>query len=181
MSRRLLPIAFLGLLIALFAAGCGDGPGTSAAATKAPKATKTTDISSGGQQSPAASWPGPAPRFGTNVTAITPQHGTKVTQADTRSPNPTKPRGVCFVASFKDLGDDAARWFRMAVDDKEVTTQDFTWIVSDNDQPEGGRGCYAPVDGLKVGKHTAAVSVQNPNNPSEPTRELVSWAFEVVQ
>jgi hypothetical protein len=168
--RRTLAIAAALLALPLLAAACGDGP-DAPAATPTQRATATPTTAG----DPA--WPGPPPNLGTNVTAITPTHGQRVTQLDTRSPDPTRPRGVCFQASFDELPENAL-WFRMAVDDREVTTE-ITWIVATRENPEGGRACYAPAEGLAPGRHTAAVSVQNPNNPND-IRELVAWAFEVT-
>jgi hypothetical protein len=67
----------------------------------------------------------------------------------------------------------------MAVDGAEVTTQGV-WIVSSRTDAEGGTFCYDPPEGLAVGIHEAAVSVQNPNDTSQPTRQLVGWKFEVI-
>ena len=41
--------------------------------------------------------------------------------------------------------------------------------------------CYAPTEGIAVGVHQAAISVQDPNNITARTRELVAWAFEVTE
>ena len=130
------------------------------------------------QTADAGPYPGPAPKLGPNVTLITPTNGQSITQLDSQSPNPQRPRGVCFVADFKGLPE-TGLWFRMALDGVEVTTK-LTWILASRDNPEGGRACYAPAEGIKAGRHSAAVSVQNPNNPNEPVRELVAWKFEVT-
>ena len=167
--RRFLVIAAGLAALSLLAAACGDGPDAPATPAARPTATPT--------KAGDPSWPGPPPNLGTNVTAITPAHGQRVTQLDTRSPDPRRPRGVCFQASFEDLPENVL-WFRMAVDDREVTTE-MTWVVATQVNPEGGRGCYAPPEGLPPGRHTAAVSVQNPSNPND-IRELVAWAFEVT-
>ena len=126
----------------------------------------------------AGPYPGPAPKLGPNVTLITPTNGQSITQLDSQSPNPQRPRGVCFVADFKDLPENAL-WFRMAVDDKEVT-EELTILAASRGNPVGGRFCYAPKAGLAVGRHSAAVSVRNPNNDKD-LRQLVAWRFEITK
>lgn len=122
---------------------------------------------------------GPEPELGGNILKITPAHATKVTQAATRSPNPQRPEGTCAQVSFDGLPD-TGRWFRMAFDGAEVTTE-LTWIVSSNENPTGGIMCYAPEEGFKVGKHQVAVSVQDPNNIQARTKQIVGWSFEVTE
>lgn len=121
---------------------------------------------------------GPAPRLGDWILDVYPIHASAIPQAETRTTNPNDPRGVCFEASFHDLPENA-RWFRMAVDGEEVTTQGI-WIVESEVNPTGGTFCYDPPEGLEVGVHEAAVSVQNPSAPSQPTRQIVAWKFEVI-
>jgi hypothetical protein len=121
---------------------------------------------------------GPAPVLGGNITVISPKHGQKVTQASTRSPNPKVPNGVCAEVNFTDLPENF-QWFQMAVDDQRVTDK-LTLVASTAVDPKDGKICYAPAEGLSVGKHTAAIAVQAPRDASVPTRQLVSWAFEVV-
>ena len=41
--------------------------------------------------------------------------------------------------------------------------------------------CSAPQDGLSVGHHQVAVSLQDPSNPNAGPRELVQWEFDVTQ
>ena len=155
--------------LAAFAMACGDGP------DKPVTPTPSTAAPTGSQT--AAPW-GPAPKLGDNITAISPGHAERVTQQSTRTANPLKPNGVCFSASFEGTPE-YGQWFRMALDDKEVTTK-LVWIVPPENAPTAGRACYAPVEGIPAGRHTAAVSVQNPRNPTEPTRQIVAWAFEVA-
>jgi hypothetical protein len=165
-------LAFCGAILAglaTFASACGNGPdkpGTPTPGTTAPRGAQT-----------AAPY-GPAPKLGGNITAITPGHAEKVAQQSTRTTNPAKPNGVCFSVSF-DGTPEYGQWFRMALDDQEVTTK-LVWIVPSQNAPTTGRACYAPVEGIAAGRHTAAVSVQNPRNPTEPTRQIVAWAFEVT-
>ena len=66
----------------------------------------------------------------------------------------------------------------MALDDKEVTEK-LTWVVASATDNTGGRGCYAPTEGIPPGRHSAAVSVRNPNNPNEPPKQIAAWRFEV--
>lgn len=171
MNLRLLAIAALPCALFAFAA-CGDGP-DDADATPTPAASATRGI-------PADF--GPAPQLGGNIDAITPGHAQKVTQADTRSPDPARPRGLCAVVNFKDLGgEDTLRWFRMAYDDLEVTG-DLTWLVApETGDRSGGRVCFAPDQGFTVGKHTAAISVADPNNINVPAKQTIAWAFEVIE
>lgn len=166
--RTLLVIpAFAALIVA--AVACGDGPAKRPdAGTPAPGATRPgipADF-------------GPAPTLGGNVKTITPAHATLVSQASTRSPNAGVPKGLCAEVSFDGLPENA-QWFRIAFDDKEVTPK-LTWIVASTTDPKNGKVCYAPAEGFPVGKHSAALSVQDPRNPTAPTKQVVAWAFEVT-
>ncbi len=172
--RRLtLAVAALAAIVALPA--CGGG-----ADELPPDLTPASGTASATPAGAASPTPriGPSPALGGYVTLITPNNGQILSQLDTQSPNPSKPRGVCFQADFKDL-EQTGLWFRMAVDDKEVTVE-LVWLVTNRESPTGGRACFAPPEGLKVGRHTAAVSVQNPSNAAEPPRQIVAWAFDVT-
>ncbi|MCC6387585.1 MAG: hypothetical protein IT302_09395 [Dehalococcoidia bacterium] len=168
--------ALVVVLTALFAA-CGDGP------DKPPQdlpATRTP--TSAGTPRPTLAQPtiglaGPTPRLGGNVTKLSPAHGATVSQASTRTIDPSRPGGLCFEASFEGLPENSL-WFRLRLDEQELTTK-MTWVVDSFENPTAGRGCYAPTEGLPVGLHNAAVAVQNPNSATEPTKQLVVWAFEV--
>ena len=127
---------------------------------------------------PLASEFGTAPVLGGNITKITPEHASKVTQLSTRSPNQSRPGGICAEVNFKDLPENA-QWFRMVLDDTEVTTK-LTWIVASRENPQDGKVCYAPAEGLAAGRHTAAMAVQDPRNTGSTTRQIVAWAFEVT-
>lgn len=178
-KRVLVSLAAI-LAAAAVVASCGDGPDVRP--TPAVRTTTTTTSVDGTPGTPAAAWPGTAPRLGGNITKISPTHGQKITQFDTRSPDPGRPRGLCIEADFKDLPEgEGTLWFRVAFDGKEVTgSQGSVWIVASRDATTpGGRLCYAPVEGFPVGRHDAAISVQNPNNPGEPPRQIVAWKFEV--
>lgn len=164
MKLRLLSFAAVPFVL-FFAAACGDGDNPDP--TPAPSPTRD------------ASAFGPTPVLGGNILDITPKHASSVKQAATRSPNPNRPEGVCAKVDFKDLPD-TGRWFRMALDETEVTTE-LTWIVSSNESPTGGIMCFAPEEGIPVGRHTAAVAVQDPNNPQAPTRQIVAWEFDVTE
>ena len=159
----------LTLIAAATALACGDGPD---AADTTP--TSSPSLPSGATPTQAI---GPNPVLGNYVTAISPGNGDKVTQESTRTLDPQRPRGVCFSASFRETPEQA-QWFRMAVDGQEVTTK-LTWVVGSLEGPQAGRACYAPTEGLKAGRHTAAVTVQNPRNFNEPARLTVAWAFDV--
>ncbi|GAB4329338.1 MAG: hypothetical protein Kow0010_13630 [Dehalococcoidia bacterium] len=121
---------------------------------------------------------GPPPSLGGNVLSVRPEHAERIPQAETRSPNPTDPRGVCAEVSFAGLPE-TGRWFHMAVDG-ELVTPELTWIVSSQESPEGGIMCYAPEEGLSVGRHDAAISVVDPTDANARPRQIVAWAFEVV-
>ena len=172
MNLRFFALAALPCALLAFAA-CGDGP-DDAETTPSADATRTP----GGIPEDF----GPAPKLGGNIDGITPEHGQKVTQFDTRSPDPGRPRGLCAQVNFKDLGgQDTLRWFRMAYDGVEVTPE-LTWIVApETGDRSGGRVCYAPDKGFTVGKHTAAISVADPNNVNVPAKQTIGWAFEVTE
>lgn len=151
------------VLLGLFVSACGDGPDAS------PTATPTRDR---------AAW-GPAPVLGGNILVVSPEHATSVTRAATAMSGQVSPRGVCAEVSFEGLPQ-SGQWFRMAVDGEEVTaSSDVYWFISSQEATEGTI-CYAPQAGLEPGRHTAAVSVQNPLNPSAETRQIVGWEFEVT-
>lgn len=156
---------------------CGDG--NEAARTPEPPAGTSATVPSG--TGPQQTIRAPKLPDG-NIEAVFPAHASVVKQASTRSPNQQLPGGLCVDVNFKDTPE-LAQWFRMSLDDVEVTA-DRNVVWAPKRGPSGnfetGRMCYAPVDGLAVGKHKASVSVQNPTNPSEPTRHLVRWEFEVV-
>lgn len=162
------------LAAATVAAACGDGPDPVSTVTVAPTATRAVER-------PTAI---PSPTLPDGFfEAISPAHGAKVTQASTRSPNPSRPGGICFQVNFEGLEKNTL-WFRMVLDEKEVTVaKGFTWILpqgSDTTPPEGGTACYAPAEGFPVGVHHVVVAVQNPDNPQEPTRQFMEWQFEVT-
>jgi hypothetical protein len=122
---------------------------------------------------------GPAPVLGGNIEVLTPEHATSVPRAATAMVGQISPRGVCAQVNFEGLPQ-SGQWFRMAVDGEEVTaSSDVYWFVS-SQQAEGGTICYAPEAGLEPGVHTAALSVQDPTNPTAPTRQIVGWSFEVT-
>lgn len=171
-------LASLVLGLVGFAAACGDGPDAPATPTVAgtPVGAASGTVSTAATSTPVV---GPAPTLGRYVISIQPGHGEKVTQGATRTLNPNQPQGVCFTASFAEAPEQA-QWFRMAVDGQEVTTK-LTWIVSTGTAADKqGRACYALTAGLSVGRHTAAVSVQNPRSATEPTRQTVAWVFDVT-
>lgn len=157
-------------LAMLLLASCGDGPTTTVdSVTPQPSVTRS------GLEAEF----GPEPVLGDNILKVTPAYAQQVKQAATRTPNPNQPSGVCAQVSFDGLPD-TGRWFRMAIDGTEVTTE-LTWIVSSKDTPTGGTMCYAPEKGIAVGKHDAAISVQDPNNIQAKTKQLVAWRFEVIE
>jgi hypothetical protein len=176
-SVRAAAAACAAVILSATLAACGGGGGE-----RDPRPTRTLPAT-GPTQTARALTPTPTPQVGANPTlgnyipAITPGNGQTVTQLDTQTRDPNRPRGVCFQADFKDL-QETGLWFRMAFDGKEVTEQ-LVWIVSNREDPEGGRACYAPPQGFTIGRHQVAVSVRSPNNPNEPPRQLVAWTFDV--
>lgn len=187
---------FVALVVPLLLVACGDGAGDSsppaAANTAAPPTPRPTTAGSS-PVATAARGPddfGPAPRLGDNVTKVSPEHGTKVTQASTRSPDPVRPGGVCAEVNFEGIEDpppgsglpegaSAKRiWFRMAIGRTEVTPE-LVWIVPSEDA-DVGRVCFSPEEGLPIGRTTAALVVQDPFDQSKPTKQTVAWEFEVV-
>ncbi len=121
---------------------------------------------------------GPAPVLGGNITRISPENGAKISQAQTTSPDPRQPRGICAEVNFKDLPENF-QWFQMAVDTTLVTEQ-LTLVAATRENPQDGKLCYAPAEGLSVGRHTVALAVQAPRNPEIAPRQIVSWAFDVI-
>jgi hypothetical protein len=163
-----------GLSLVWLAAACSDTPSsarpTAAGSTAtAPRATVATG---------ATPDLGPAPVLGGYVLKVTPAHAAQVAQATTRSPDAGRPNGICFDANFENTPE-YGQWFRMAVDGTEVTTK-LTWILPTQNAPTKGTACYAPTNGLTVGRHEAAVSVQNPKVPTENPRQTIGWRFDVV-
>ena len=147
------------VLVAALVLACGDGPDD---LEPTPTPTLAPDEF------------GPAPSLGRNVVAISPEHGSSLPQAATR---PISIRsGVCAEVNFTGTPEKAL-WFRMVVDEREVT-EELLWIIPSED-PEEGTVCYQPDEGLEVGRHEAALSVQDPNGASAP-RQIVGWSFEVT-
>ncbi len=168
--RKLFLLPAFAVLLCVNAA-CGDGP------TKAADATSTA-ASSSPTRPPIPADFGPAPTLGGNVKTISPAHAALVKQATTRSPSAEVPHGLCAEVTFDGLPENA-QWFRVAFDDKEVTEK-LTWIVASKTDPKDGKVCYAPVEGFTAGKHSAALSVQDPRNPASKPKQVVAWAFEVT-
>ena len=167
----------------LIAAACGDGSAdtskTLGSVTQTGSPAATPSVKPGATAPAIPDDFGPKPVLGGNVLNIAPGWAAKVAQDATKTKDPRNPKGICADISFDGLPENA-QWIRMAVDGVEVTPK-LTWIVASKDvAPERGTVCYAPEAGLTVGKHSAAVSVQNPNNPMAATKQLVSWAFEVT-
>lgn len=187
MPPRLLSFGAAGLLLlattaAALAAACGGDDNTTVDSynrlSQSPTPARSATPSATGTVDGTTTVFGPAPKLGGNVLKINPEHASRVAQATTRAATPDQPKGVCFEADFTGL-DGNLQWFRLALDGEEVTPK-LTWAVSSQTSPKGGRACYPLKDGLTVGMHTAAVSVQNPKNPAEPPRQLVAWGFEVI-
>ncbi|MEX0784206.1 MAG: hypothetical protein WD557_16315 [Dehalococcoidia bacterium] len=127
---------------------------------------------------------GPTPTMTEHVSEVLPAHGERIQQQATRRGAATlTPRGVCAVVSYKDLPENN-QWFRIAVDDKEVTAEkDSVTLILDGTEadPQGATMCYAPPDGLSLGLHSAAIAVQDPKSTGGVPQELVAWKFEVIE
>jgi len=170
--KAALAFAHLGLLLAAglaLNAACGSdsNPATATRAASPQAAASTT---------PGAF--GPGPQLGENITAVSPAHAAQIKQALTVTKDPLQPAGVCFEANFKNTPQ-YGLWFRMAIDGKEVTTK-LSWIVPTRDAPTKGTACYSPDGGFAVGRHNAAVSVQDPGNPNAPALQAIGWEFDVI-
>ena len=163
-----------GLSLVWLAAACSDTPSSAppTAAASTPTVTPATPATG------ATPDLGPAPELGGYVLKVSPAHATQVKQSATRSPDGGRPNGVCFDADFANTPE-YGQWFRMAVDGVEVTTK-LTWILPTQNAPTKGTACYAPTNGLTVGRHEAAVSVQNPKNLTEKPRQTIGWRFDVT-
>jgi hypothetical protein len=164
--RGWLAAALLFPVVAVALAACGDGP------DPVPTPTPTRAAATPPAGSPTI--PPPDVPSG-NIDAIRPQHGARIPQAQTRSPDPNNPANG-LPENFQ--------WVRMFFDDTEVTVSPDILLIAPTtarDQaPQGGTMCYMPRDGLSVGVHTVTVGIQNPRNPQEPTRQVVQWQFEVT-
>ena len=116
-----------------------------------------------------------APTMTANVHAISPSHMGMVQQSDTRTPDRLNPRGACAEVTF-DTAAPNIQWFRMAVDESEVT-HDLTVVVRPGNT--GARLCYAPKDGLPPGSHFASVVVVQPGSDGPPSQRI-AWTFRVL-
>lgn len=181
MKTRLLLAASAAAALLLLAAACGATSSktvsTGGDLARTPENLSVTPAAARTPTPPPSDY-GAAPVLGGNITKISPEHASKVTQASTRSPNQLNPGGICAEVNFKDLPENA-QWFRMVLDATEVTTK-LTWIVASRENPQDGKVCYAPAEGLTVGRHTAAMAVQDPRNTGSTTRQIVAWAFDVT-
>lgn len=167
---------------ALLLAACGDGADpTPAENTATSQANPSTAASTATVLPTRTTGFGQPPVLGGNVTKVSPEHGTTVTQQSTRSPIAERPGGVCAEVNFEGLPENF-QWFRMAITQEGQSplevTQELTLVAAGQDAEEG-KLCWAPEAGLPVGRYQAAIAVQNPNNPNESTRQLVGWEFDV--
>lgn len=125
---------------------------------------------------------GVPPVLGGNVTDVAPGWGKSVTHAQTLKADTDKNTAVCGKINF-DPPVQNIQWFRMAVDGTEVTTQATVAVRTDSsDKVQGSAICWAPKDGkgLSAGIHSAAISVQNPQDPQAAIVQTVSWKFRVT-
>lgn len=185
MKLRALLVA-LALPVLLLVAACGGSSSnkTLANAGQIAKNSPAASVAANASPTPAPSEVGEfgvPPVLGGNVTAIMPKWAETVTQAATRTPNKGDPHGVCADISYAAPATNAL-WFRMAVDGEEVT-QKLTLLQHVTGPTattaETGTICYAPAEGLPAGDHSAAVSVQEPNNLNANPIQTVAWKFKV--
>lgn len=157
-TRLVLPLV-LALGLALTAA-CGDGPDPE------PTVAPTPDLSGFG----------PTPVLRDHIVAVYPEHGASVTQASTRTTDPSDPQGVCAEIEY----DGTQLLALMAVNGEDVTAQTVL-ITDDPENPSGARVCYDPPEGLPVGRVEAAVSVMEQDGLGQPPKQIAGWIFEVTE
>ncbi|MCC7365874.1 MAG: hypothetical protein IT303_16030 [Dehalococcoidia bacterium] len=173
MDSRFRWIAGLALAGALVLGACGDGSDDDATPTTAPGTSSTAGATQPG------GW-APAPRLRDNIISVTPAHASTVPAAQTQPASVNQPGGICFEVTMTGLENPNLQWFQFALDGVNLTAPsneqgEFTWFQ----KGEGFIGCFAPAKALTAGRHTAAASVQNPNSATEPTKQVVSWQFDV--
>lgn len=178
-------IALVAVIIFAAAAGLlilsGDDDGG-----PTPVSRNTPVATTAPRSTPAPGEFGAEPRLGDNVDAVSPEHGRTVSQLSTLPvAGGTQPGGVCAKVNFENFGNsaDTIRWFHMAFDDQlvtQLTTVHPGPINPGTGIPDEAEICYTPEEGIPVGMHTAAISVGDPNIPSAPPRQIVSWSFEVA-
>jgi hypothetical protein len=177
--RRLFAAIALPLSLSALLVACGDGPDV--VATPTPTIPASSATSGASATAPQTINPPTVPEG--NIDAISPAHGARITQLESRTPADTR-GGVCVQVNF-DEAPEQFQWFRMVFDEEEVTVSPDTLLLLPSNaqqvQPEGGTMCYAPEAGFAPGIHTVTVAVQNPRNPGEPTRQIVQWQFEVTE
>lgn len=169
MNFRIFLLAALPSALLCFAA-CGDGPDV---ADPTPTAGSPT---AAGSQSEF----GPEPVLGENILEVSPAWAERIRQVETRTVDERDPVGLCALVSFVDLPE-TIRWFRLVLDETEVTTSLTWYIAPEGGDRSGGKMCFAPIEGLPVGVHSAAIAVQDPNNVQARSRQIVAWKFEVTE
>lgn len=189
MTMRMRPIlaVLCAAVVLVGAAACGGSSSNKTINNAGDIASKSPSASAAANSTPtpapsAVGEFGAPPVLGGNVTDVAPGWGKSVTQSATRSPQRGDPHGVCADISYAAPATNLL-WFRMAVDGTEVTQkliaiQHVAGPTATTAQT--GSICYAPTDGLPAGIHSAAVSVQNPQDPQAPIVQTVSWKFRVT-
>ncbi len=157
------------IVVAFVAADDDDGPGASAAGTPTP--TVSGDPF------------GPAPTMTEHIHKVTPEHESRVQQAQTIE-SPNGGRGICAEITYEGLPQNQLH-FLMALDGELVLPEKYSLVLIEGTEADPIRGllCHGTEGGpgLSPGIHSAAVSVQDPNNFSAPATEVVGWKFEVIQ
>lgn len=184
--RTILAASLLSAVLAVAAACGGSGSNkTIDNANQIANNNPSASVAANATPTPAPSQVGefgPPPVLGSNVTDVAPKWAASVPQSQTKTPNRGDPHGVCADIAYVPPAD-SLLWFRMAVDGQEVTQklvaiQHLTSPTATT--AETATICYAPEDGLSVGMHSAAVSVQQPNAPTASIIQNVAWKFEVT-
>jgi hypothetical protein len=123
---------------------------------------------------------GPAPQLGGNVIAIVPDHGATVTQAQATGNPAQGTSGICARVDFEGLPEgNKIMWVQMAVDGEIVTNQLAVSLSEDPAQQTEGTFCYQSDTPIEPGRHSAAVSITDPDNPTGESKQIVGWEFDV--
>jgi hypothetical protein len=118
-----------------------------------------------------------------HILSVTPEHGSKVPRARTIE-SPNGGRGICAEVAYEGLPQNNLH-FLMALDGELVLPKYTSVVVTEGTQADPVKGllCHGTEGGpgLSPGIHSAAVSVQDPDNLSAPASEVVGWKFEVIE
>jgi hypothetical protein len=160
------------IVVAVVAAGGGDDDDDANAAPGEETPTRVPEDAIG-----------PAPTMTDHIQKVTPEHGSKVQQAQTIE-SPNGGRGICAEVRYEGLPQNNLH-FLMALDGELVLPAKTSVILLEGTEANPIRGllCHGTEGGpgLSPGIHSAAVSVQDPNNLNAAASEVVGWKFEVIE